>query len=90
MKEVESAQPLSSDVVEGAYLPRGESFDLGMVQVNNEDGNLKSRKFIVSMTLIIISSVFTAVGQMDVDTWMFFTGGVAAAYLGVNLYKKRM
>lgn len=77
--------------VEGGKIePRGQ-YDLGMVQVtNNEDGNLKSRKFIVSITLIIISSVFTAVGQMDVDTWMFFTGGVAAAYLGVNLYQKRM
>lgn len=65
--------------------------DLGTVQVTtDEDGNLKSRKFIVSMTLILIASVFTAIGQMDVETWMFFTGGVAAAYLGVNLYQKRM
>ena len=65
--------------------------DLGTVQVTtDEDGNLKSRKFIVSMTLILIASVFTALGQMDVDTWMFFTGSVAAAYLGVNLYQKRM
>lgn len=70
--------------------PQGP-LDIGTVQVTtDEDGNLKSRKFIVSMTLILIASVFTAIGQMDVDTWMFFTGGVAAAYLGVNLYQKRM
>lgn len=76
------------------YSPENEPqgpLDLGTVQVTtNEDGNLKSRKFIVSMTLILIASIFTALGQMDVDTWMFFTGGVAAAYLGVNLYQKRM
>lgn len=76
------------------YSPENEpggQLDLGTVQVTtNEDGNLKSRKFIVSMTLILISSIFTALGQMDVDTWMFFTGGVAAAYLGVNLYQKRL
>lgn len=70
--------------------PQGP-LDLGTVQVTtDEDGNLKSRKFIVSMTLILIASIFTALGQMDVDTWMFFTGSVAAAYLGVNLYQKRM
>lgn len=76
--------------IESASEPQGP-LDLGMVQVTtDEDGNLKSRKFIVSMTLILIASVFTAIGQMDVETWMFFTGGVAAAYLGVNLYQKRM
>lgn len=67
------------------------AFDLGEVQIPvSDDGNLKSRKFIVSMTLILVASVFTALDRMDVDTWMFFTGGVAAAYLGVNLYQKKM
>lgn len=77
--------------VEGGKNEPGGPYDLGMVQVvNNEDGNLKSRKFIVSMYLITIASIFTGLGMMDVDTWMFFTGGVAAAYLGVNLYQKRI
>lgn len=84
--QIDSAKPSQTHYNE----PQGQ-YDLGMVQVPiNEDGNLKSRKFVVSMTLILIASVFTALGQMDVDTWMFFTGGVAAAYLGVNLYQKRM
>lgn len=85
--QIDSAQnrPYSPEIE-----PQGQ-FDIGTVQVTtNEDGNLKSRKFVVSMTLILVSSLFTALGQMDVDTWMFFTGGVAAAYLGVNLYQKRM
>lgn len=69
---------------------QGEVLDLGMVQVTtNEDSNLKSRKFIVAMTLILISSIFTGLGMMDVDTWMFFTGAVGAAYLGVNIYQKK-
>lgn len=55
----------------------------------SEDGNLKSRKFVISMTLILISSIFTGLAMMDVDTWMFFTGAVGAAYLGVNVYQKR-
>lgn len=72
------------------YTAPSGPFDLGMVQIpTNEDGNLKSRKFIVSMYLITVASIFTALNRMDVDTWMFFTGGVAAAYLGVNLYQKR-
>lgn len=67
-----------------------QPLDLGTIQVTtNEDGNLKSRKFIVAMTLIIISSIFTGLAMMDVDTWMFFTGAVGAAYLGVNVYQKR-
>lgn len=73
-----------------ANIEPGEVLDLGMVQVtNSEDSNLKSRKFIVSMSLIIISSIFTGLGMMDVDTWMFFTGAVGAAYLGVNIYQKK-
>lgn len=54
----------------------------------SEDGNLKSRKFIISMYLITVSSIFTGFGMMDVDTWMMFTGAVGAAYLGVNIYQK--
>ena len=56
----------------------------------SEDRNLKSRKFIVSMTLLIIASIFTALGMMDINTWIVFTGGVGATYLGVNLYQKTM
>lgn len=68
----------------------GASQHIEMIQVPvSEDSNLKSRKFIVSMALIIISSIFTGLGMMDVDTWMFFTGVVGAAYLGVNIYQKK-
>ena len=56
----------------------------------SEDRNLKSRKFIVAMTLITVSSIFTALGMMDINTWIVFTGGVGATYLGVNLYQKTM
>jgi hypothetical protein len=67
-----------------------QPLDLGMVQVPvSEDGNLQSRKFVISMTLILISSLFTGLGMMDVDTWMMFTGAVGAAYLGVNIYQKK-
>lgn len=67
-----------------------EPLELGTIQVTtNEDSNLKSRKFIVAITLILISSIFTGLGMMDVDTWMFFTGAVGAAYLGVNIYQKK-
>jgi len=76
-------------VIRSKFEPTGP-IDLGTVQVtNSEDSNLKSRKFIVSMSLIIISSIFTGLGMMDVDTWMFFTGAVGAAYLGVNIYQKK-
>ena len=68
----------------------GHDIDLGTVQVPiSDDNNLKSRKFIVSMYLITVASIFTGLGMMDVDTWMFFTGTVAAAYLGVNIYQKK-
>ncbi len=68
----------------------GGVLDLGMVQVtSNEDGNLKSRKFIVAMTLILISSIFTGMGMMSILEWMGFTGAVGAAYLGVNIYQKK-
>lgn len=67
----------------------GREIDLELVQVPvSEDGNLKSRKFIISMYLITVSSAFTGFGMMDVDTWMMFTGAVGAAYLGVNIYQK--
>mgnify|MGYP003420090320 FL=1 len=67
----------------------GREIDLELVQVPvSEDGKIKSRKFIVAMTLILISSVYTGLGMMDVDTWMMFTGAVGAAYLGVNIYQK--
>jgi len=56
----------------------------------SEDRNLKSRKFIVAMTLITVSSIFTALGMMDINTWIVFTGGVGTTYLGVNLYQKTM
>lgn len=56
----------------------------------SEDRNLKSRKFIVAMTLITVSSIFTALGMMDINTWIVFTGGVGATYLGVNIYQKTM
>lgn len=58
--------------------------------VVSEDRNLKSRKFIVAMTLITVSSIFTALGMMDINTWIVFTGGVGATYLGVNIYQKTM
>lgn len=56
----------------------------------SEDWNLKSRKFIISLYLITVSSIFTALGMMDINTWIVFTGGVGATYLGVNLYQKTM
>lgn len=84
---MDSAQPgrsISSEI------DPGRDFDLGMLQVPvSDDGNLKSRKFIVAMALILISSIFTGLGMMDVNTWMFFTGAVGAAYLGVNIYQKK-
>lgn len=87
---MDSATPGRS--VDANYAP-GSVLDLGSVQVHqepiSEDNNLKSRKFIVSMYLITVSSLFTALGMMDVDTWMYFTGVVGGTYLGVNIYQKK-
>lgn len=56
----------------------------------SEDWNLKSRKFIITMTLVIISSVFTGIGLMSIDMWMYFNGALTASYIGANLYQKTM
>lgn len=77
--------PYSSEIVPGREIY------LEPVQAPiSEDGNLKSRKFIISMYLITVSSIFTALGMMDINTWIVFTGGVGATYLGVNIYQKTM
>ena len=84
----------SKNRLEGHQEPLGHDFDIGTVNVapptkeDPTDGNLKSRKFIVSMTLIILASVFTGIDKLDIDMWMVFVSGVGAAYLGVNVYQK--
>lgn len=64
--------------------------DLGLIQTPvSDDGNLKSRKFIITMMLVIISSVFTGIGLMSIDMWMYFNGALTASYIGANLYQKK-
>lgn len=83
---MDSALPGRS--VESNSAPQ-DVLDLGLVQVTTQqNNNLKSTKFIVGMTLILVSSLFTGIGIMSIDTWMMFTGAVGAAYLGVNIYQK--
>lgn len=82
--------------LEGPQMSQGDVYlgegyiDVPPVQNDHSDGNLKSRKFILTMTLILISSLFTGMRMMDMDMWMFFVGGLAATYLGVNVYQKKM
>ncbi len=81
---MDSAKPPYASEIEP-----GREIDLELVQVPvSEDGNLKSRKFIITMTLVIISSVFTGIGLMSIDMWMYFNGALTASYIGVNLYQK--
>lgn len=91
MKEVESAQPLSSDVVEGTYLPQGDVY-LGEVKIDqpNDDSGLKSKKFIVTMLLLVVSSLFTGMGIMTIDQWLWFDGAIAAGYGILNVGQKKL
>lgn len=78
------------DSVIRSNIEPGASQHIEMVQVPvSEDGNLKSRKFIITMTLVIISSIFTGIGLMSIDMWMYFNGALTASYIGANLYQKK-
>lgn len=74
MQEVESARALEAHEVE--FPPVEPAKDGGW------------RKFSIAMSLILISSVFTGMRLMEIDTWMLFAGSVGAGYLGINVYQK--
>lgn len=74
MQELESARALEAHEVE---FPPVES---------TKDGGW--RKFAIAMSLILISSLFTGMRLMEIDTWMLFAGSVGAGYLGINVYQK--
>lgn len=52
-------------------------------------GAFGGRKFIIGMTLILVSSIFTGIGIMTVDQWLMFTGVVGASYFGINFIQKK-
>lgn len=73
----------------------GEVFDLGTEQVTipeDKDGldRFGGRKFIISIVLIIISSIFTGMLLMTIDQWLWFTGAIAGSYFGINFTQKKM
>lgn len=79
MKELESARALESEEVES-------------VPVEEKDGLARfgGRKFIVGVLLIVVSSIFTGIGIMGIEQWLWFTGGVGVAYFGVNFVQKKI
>lgn len=69
-----------------------ESFYLGEVKIDqpNEDSGLKSKKWIFSMFLSLVSSVFTGMGIMSIDQWLWFNGALAAGYGILNVGQKKL
>lgn len=64
--------------------------DLGTVQVPiSDDGGLMSRKFILTVIGIVIFGIFTALGKMDVDSYMYFYAAITAGYFGINFMQKK-
>lgn len=59
-------------------------------QAPEEGSNLLSRKFIITILGITIFGLFTALGRMDIETYMYFFGGITAGYFGVNFMQKKM
>lgn len=55
-----------------------------------EETNLLSRKFILTVLGVVIFGVFTALGKMDVETYMYFFGALTASYFGVNFIQKKL
>lgn len=79
MKELESAQALEASEVE--TVPQEEKDPL------NEVGG---RKFLLTVLGIVIFGIFTALGQMDVETYMYLFGALTAGYFGINVAQKKM
>ena len=69
-----------------------ESFDLGKVYIDqpNDDSGLKSKKFIVTMLLLVVSSLFTGMGIMTIDQWLWFNSALAAGYGILNVGQKKL
>lgn len=80
--------------LEGPEIEPQGPFDLGEVHLTQEepDGLYKvgGRKFILAVLGIVIFGIFTAVGKMDVDTYMWLFGALTASYFGINFMQKKM
>lgn len=48
------------------------------------------RKFLLTVLGIIIFGIFTALGQMEVETYMYLFLGLAGGYGVVNVTQKKM
>lgn len=49
---------------------------------------LGGRKFVLTIILVIIFTIFVIVGKMDVDQFMISTLTIAGSYLGANAIQK--
>lgn len=69
-----------------------ESFYHGEVKIDqpNDDSGLKSKKFIVTMLLLVVSSLFTGMGIMTIDQWLWFCSAIAAGYGILNVGQKKL
>lgn len=48
------------------------------------------RKFILTILGITIFGVFTALGRMEMETYMYIFGGLTAGYFGINFAQKKL
>ena len=70
--------------VQGVLLPEVTK------DTTNDDSGLKSKKFIVTMTLLIVASIFTGMGIMTIDQWLWFCGAIGAGYGILNVGQKKL
>lgn len=66
-----------------------ESVHLPISEEKDSLDRFGGRKFIVGVLLITVASIFTWMGIMTVDQWLWFTSGVGVAYFGVNFIQKK-
>lgn len=80
--------------LEGPEIEPQGPFDLGEVHLTKEepDGlySLVSKKFVIAVLLILTSSIFTGIGIMTIDQWLWFNGAIATGYGVLNVGQKKM
>ena len=72
-------------------LPRGEVY-LGEVKLDppSDGSGLKSKKWILAMFIESIASIFTVLGILTADQWLWLTGAIAAGYGIFNVGQKKL
>lgn len=71
--------------------PQGDVY-LGEVKIDqpSDDSGLKSKKWILAMFIESIASIFTVLGILTADQWLWLTGAIAAGYGILNVGQKKL